>query len=66
MFRWQITIPANTTATLYVPTKDVSSVTESGQPIDVAQGIRFLRMEEGRAVYEAGSGKYEFSSTYVL
>ncbi len=61
-FKWDVTIPANTTATVYVPAKDVTSVTESGQPIDIAQGVKFLRMEEGRAVFEAGSGTYEFSS----
>ena len=62
IFKWDVTIPANPTATVYVPAKDVTSVTESGQPIDIAQGVKFLRMEEGRAVFEAGSGNYEFSS----
>ena len=30
-FDWRITVPANTTATVYVPAKDVSQVTENGQ-----------------------------------
>ncbi|MCP4313992.1 MAG: hypothetical protein GY790_22280 [Bacteroidetes bacterium] len=61
-FTWDVTIPANTTTTVYVPSKDVSSVTESRQPIDMVKDIKFLRMEEGRAVFEAGSGNYEFKS----
>ena len=61
-FDWKIEIPANTTATVYVPTKDATSVTESGKPATEAEGVKFLRMENGRAVFEIGSGNYEFHS----
>ena len=57
-----VTIPANTTATVYVPAKDAAAVTESGKPANRADGIRFLRMESGAAVYEAGSGQYHFKT----
>jgi alpha-L-rhamnosidase len=53
-----VTILANTTATLYLPTKDSATVTESGKPVSQVQGMKFLRMENGRALYEAGSGHY--------
>ena len=62
-FSWKIIVPANTTATVYVPAKDVVSVSESAKPVDQAEGVTFLRMEKGRAVYEVGSGTYQFGST---
>lgn len=61
-FTLDISIPANTTATVYVPAKGDSSVTESGQPVNKAHGVRFLRNESGRAVYEVESGNYAFTS----
>jgi alpha-L-rhamnosidase len=58
----EITVPANTTATVHVPAKDADAVRESGEPAANAIGVRFLRVENGAAVYEVGSGCYEFSS----
>ena len=43
-----VTIPANTTATVYVPAQDVAGVTESGKLAAKAEGVKFLRMEHGR------------------
>jgi alpha-L-rhamnosidase len=61
-FTLNVTIPANTTATVYVPAKNAGSVTESGRPAGTSEGIRFLRMEEGTAVYDVSSGNYVFVS----
>jgi len=58
-----VTIPINTTATVYVPAKDEASVTESGKPAAQAAGVKFLRMENGAAVYAVGSGFYQFQAT---
>ena len=58
----EVTIPINTTATLHVPARDGAAVTESGKPAAQAQGVRFLRMENGAAVYALGSGHYQFHS----
>jgi alpha-L-rhamnosidase len=57
-----VTIPVNTTATVYVPAKDAAGVTESGKPAGQAEGVKFLRMENAAAVYEVGSGCYRFCS----
>ena len=57
-----VTIPANTTATVYIPAKDATGVTESGKPAAKAQGMKFLRMENNAAVYAVGSGTYRFQS----
>ncbi len=58
-----LVIPANTTATVYVPASDAGSVTESGQPAARAEGVKFLRLENMAAVYAVGSGTYRFQST---
>ena len=58
----EITIPANTTATVYVPAKEDAGVIEAGKPAAKADGVTFLRMENGAAVYEVGSGSYTFCS----
>jgi len=57
-----ITIPPNTTATVYVPAKSGDAVNESGKPASKAKAVKFLRMENGAAVYEVGSGSYKFVS----
>jgi alpha-L-rhamnosidase len=59
-FDWQIKIPANTTATVYLPAQNVEAVTESGQPLAGADGVKFLRVEGGRVVVDVQSGAYHF------
>jgi alpha-L-rhamnosidase len=59
-----VTIPVNTTATVYVPAKDEASVTESGLPAERAEGVKFLRMENGAAILEVGAGTYRFGSAF--
>ena len=59
----EVTIPANTTATVHVPAKDAAGVTESGKSAARAEGVKFLRLEDGAAIYEVGSGTYQFQST---
>ena len=59
---FHVEVPANTTATISIPTRDSAGVTESGQPADRAPGVTFLRTENGAAVYEIGSGVYRFQA----
>ncbi len=59
-FHLQVQVPANTTALVFVPTKDPSKVTESGQLASQSEGVRFLGTQDGFAVYEVGSGRYYF------
>ncbi len=53
-FDWRIEIPANTTATAYVPAG-------SGKEMNIT-GIKTMRQENGRAIVELGSGKYHFTT----
>jgi alpha-L-rhamnosidase len=57
-----VTIPPNTTATVYVPASAADLVTESGQPAARSIGVSLLRSEDGVAVFNVGSGKYQFES----
>ncbi len=57
-----VTIPANTRATVHLPCGEGAEVMESGAPVEAAEGVRLLRMEEGSAVFELGSGSYRFTT----
>jgi len=62
IFTLNVTIPANTTATIHVPAGNLENVTESGRPAAKAEAVHFLRMDKGKAVFTVGSGRYEFVS----
>ena len=62
MFNWDITIPANTTATIYIPAGKEDDVTENGKRTSGAEGVKFVKLEVGRAIYEISSGSYHFNS----
>ncbi|MCW1884696.1 family 78 glycoside hydrolase catalytic domain [Luteolibacter flavescens] len=61
-FVMNVTIPTNTTAEVHVPAADAAAVTESGVAAGSAEGVTFLRMEGGAAVYEVVSGRYRFAT----
>ncbi|MBC8005805.1 MAG: alpha-L-rhamnosidase, partial [Verrucomicrobia bacterium] len=63
-FLMKVSVPANTTARIYVPTLPRSAVSESGKPATEAQGLQFLEYQDGYAVFEAGSGDYSFESVW--
>jgi len=62
-FEWSVSTPVNTTATIYLPAEKSEAVTERGKPAAQADGVKFIKMEDGAAVYEIGSGNYKFVST---
>jgi hypothetical protein len=57
-FTLKVSLPANTTAEIFVPAK--SPAISAGN----AAGEKFLRMENGCAVFETGSGDYQFESQF--
>jgi alpha-L-rhamnosidase len=57
-----VKIPANSSATVYVPAKGINDLTESGLNIKKAKGVRFLKMENDYAVFKVESGEYHFLS----
>lgn len=61
-FELTVTIPANTTATVSLPTAKAASVMESGRPAFKADGMENGREEGGRSLFEVSSGTYHFSA----
>jgi alpha-L-rhamnosidase len=66
LFSWQVIVPPNTKATVYIPANDAALVRESGQKTEKNADLKFIRMENNAAIYEIGSGDYNFSSRYSL
>ncbi len=61
---YNVSIPANSVATVYIPTKDAKSITEGGRRVSQLKDIKYLRTEGKWAVYEIGSGDYAFTSKW--
>jgi len=59
-----LTIPGNSTATVYIPTKNQKSITENNRKIDHLENVKFIRSEDGYAVFEVASGNYHFKSDW--
>lgn len=59
-FTLSVSVPANTTATVYLPATPASDLTESGRPIKTNTAIKWLGFRDGRAILGIGSGKYTF------
>lgn len=53
-----VTVPANTTALVYLPTADASRVTENGARL--GSGITQAGQESGELIYQVGAGTYQF------
>ena len=58
-FRWSITLPPNTTATIYVPTREPRSVRETGGS---GEGVARLADEPHAVVFRVGSGSFVFEA----
>lgn len=58
-------VPANTTATIYIPASAATDVLESGQPLALVKDIEVVGKEKEYVVVKVGSGKYAFSTNYT-
>lgn len=63
-FHLKVGIPPNTRATIYVPALPNSLVLEGGKPATECADLIFKGYAEGYALFETGSGKYEFQSVF--
>ena len=57
-----VEIPANTTATVYIPAKNKKDILESGIEIEKLKEIQLERTGENYVVLKLGSGKYHFEA----
>jgi len=63
VFEWNITIPANTSATIYLPAKSVDDIMETGKAVKGMEDVQITKWDKGVAVIQVGSGNYTFTST---
>ncbi|MGD0896578.1 MAG: family 78 glycoside hydrolase catalytic domain [Thermoguttaceae bacterium] len=61
-FIMDVTVPANTTATVFIPTTRAETILESGKPLAQADGVQLLRAERERAVLSCAAGAYHFTA----
>jgi alpha-L-rhamnosidase len=57
----KLTIPANSTAKVYLPTADPEDVREEDRALDEAEGIERIGFEEKALCLSIGSGSYTFT-----
>ncbi len=57
---WEVSIPANVKADIYVPASKSQTVSEDKLPIEQSKGLLFKSQEEKYRVFEAGGGQYVF------
>jgi alpha-L-rhamnosidase len=60
-FTLQVSVPANTQAEIWIPSKENVKITESGKPLQ-NQKLVVKKYESGYAVVEVQSGDYRFKS----
>lgn len=61
-FRLKVQIPANTTATVFLPATSAEAITENGKSLAQIKEIRFLRQDKDRTVLAIESGAYNFET----
>jgi alpha-L-rhamnosidase len=64
--KWDISIPPNTVAVVYLPAKSINEVKEGNRQVAESQNVQFLKMENGKAVFQIGSGNYSFTVDNLL
>jgi alpha-L-rhamnosidase len=62
LLRYNAIVPPNTSATLFLPARSIDLVMENGIPAAEAEGIKFLRFENGKAVLSLEPGQYTFQT----
>lgn len=61
-FEWEITIPANTTAIIYLPASDENTIEVNQKKTKSTDNAKLIKMENEFAIIQINSGKYHFSS----
>ena len=59
-FQLNLTIPANVSATVWIPATKKHRVTESGEQVVKAKGVRIVQELEDRKIFNVNSGHYLF------
>ena len=59
---WNITIPANSSAKIFIPALSRDDVAEGGAALSVNSGIKVIGWKDGALAVEVPSGNYQFKS----
>jgi alpha-L-rhamnosidase len=57
---WNITIPPNSNALVYFPTTAKEKISEGNKGVEAVEGIRYIKEEKEKAIFEVGAGTYQF------
>lgn len=61
-FAWDISVPANASAIVYIPAENIDDVLENGKKLAGNTDIKVIGVENNRVVLQVGSGDYHFQS----
>lgn len=62
IFEWDIAVPANTSATVYIPAASINDITETGKNVTAAEGVMEVKWDNDKAIVKIGSGTYHFTA----
>ncbi len=63
-FTLRITVPPNTIARVWLPSRAKTQISESGATLSKSCGVKLIGRRGDRAILEVGSGNYELQSIY--
>jgi len=58
--KWEIQLPANVIAMVFVPASEGHEIRESNEQIESVKGIKFIEQTQKYRVFEVGGGRYFF------
>ncbi len=61
LFRLDVEVPPNTSATIWLPGAKMADVMEGGVPVATAAGVARVEQESAAVLMDIGSGRYSFS-----
>lgn len=59
-FRWALSVPVNSRATVYLPTTELGDVLESGKSVIESDEFKIIGITDDYSIVEIGSGNYIF------
>jgi alpha-L-rhamnosidase len=62
IMEWNVSIPANTSARISIPSKSIDDIMESGRLLSNAENVQIINWKDGAAIVEIPSGDYQFKS----
>jgi alpha-L-rhamnosidase len=62
VLEWDIVIPANSSAKIFIPALSANDVAEGGAPLSLNEEIKIIGWKDGALVVEVPSGNYQFKA----